>query len=450
MGGGSAVTGEAARARTTPGLYPAGPNGIWKDAGSTQAQHCAGPLVQGMIKPAKNYYGRQRHGTLCFSRMRAQIILLGLLCWMPFGAVAKSYSSGGGSHSYSSKSSSYSSGSHGSYASSFSSSSPRKTSSFGSSSGNSMGSSFSSFGKTYSSGLNKQPAVDESRTGTHAAESGNSGLNPGASATASSGGTSKFFSPPKRKTSAFDSEAAEAQQHQESQKAYSTWKTANTGTSPKTGTYSGTYGGPPGGTYSGPRDNDYRPPPMHRSYASQNTTPVYGSTHTLWVTRPVRLRQTFYAYYDRPQVSYNDPYSSVFWWWLLDQSIDSRAQWAYNHRYTMDPLRYQLLMNDADLANRVQALEAQQPVRNSNFTPNGLDQDLMYNDAYAQNPTPVGASQPGSLSTPGRLSNPNNPSSPAGYRPGNSGRILFWALMLPAAGCIGAFVIWGVFFKRWA
>ena len=57
----------------------------------------------------------------------------------------------------------------------------------------------------------------------------------------------------------------------------------------------------------------------------------------------------------------NDPYSSLFWWWLLDRSIDEQAYWAYHHRYDMDSGRYDALMaSNQQLQNRVTQLEAQQ------------------------------------------------------------------------------------------
>ncbi len=66
----------------------------------------------------------------------------------------------------------------------------------------------------------------------------------------------------------------------------------------------------------------------------------------------------------RPVVIYHDPYNSLFWWWLLDRSLDDRAWWAYHHRYDMDPARYQALVaQDQQLEARVEQLEAQQAPR---------------------------------------------------------------------------------------
>jgi len=82
-------------------------------------------------------------------------------------------------------------------------------------------------------------------------------------------------------------------------------------------------------------------------------------------------------------VTYHDPYSSLFWWWLLDRSLDDQAWWAYHHRYDMDPARYQaLLANNQQLETRVSQLEALQAPRDPTFTPTGLDRDLMYSDQY--------------------------------------------------------------------
>ena len=100
-------------------------------------------------------------------------------------------------------------------------------------------------------------------------------------------------------------------------------------------------------------------------------------------SRPVRIYSVFNPYYSRPVVIYHDPYNSLFWWWLLDRSLDDRAWWAYHHRYDMDPARYQALVaKDQQLEARVEQLEAQQAPRDPSYTPPGVDRDLMYSDRY--------------------------------------------------------------------
>ena len=97
----------------------------------------------------------------------------------------------------------------------------------------------------------------------------------------------------------------------------------------------------------------------------------------------MRIYNVFNPYSSRPVVIYRDPYNSLFWWWLLDRSLDDRAWWAYHHRYDMDPARYQALVaSDQQLETRVEQLEAQQAPRDPNYTPPGVDRDLMYSDHY--------------------------------------------------------------------
>jgi hypothetical protein len=123
-------------------------------------------------------------------------------------------------------------------------------------------------------------------------------------------------------------------------------------------------------------------------------------------------------------VIYHDPYNSLFWWWLLDRSLDDRAYWAYHHRYDMDPMRYQALMaTDQQLEARVEALEAQQTPRDPAYVPTGLDRDLMYSDRYVAH----------------TYSN----------RPTTLGTLAFWFLGIPTAIAVCVFFIWLVWFKRW-
>ena len=141
-------------------------------------------------------------------------------------------------------------------------------------------------------------------------------------------------------------------------------------------------------------------------------------------TRSVRIYNVFNPYYSRPVVIYRDPYNSLFWWWLLDRSLDDRAWWAYHHRYDMDPARYQALVaNDPQLETRVEQLEAQQAPRDPNYVPSGVDRDLMYTDHYVAR----------------SYSN----------RPTAAGVFAFWLLAVPTALGVTGFFIWLIWFKRW-
>ena len=138
----------------------------------------------------------------------------------------------------------------------------------------------------------------------------------------------------------------------------------------------------------------------------------------------MRIYNVFNSYRTRPWITYNDPYNSFFWWWLLDRSLDDRAWWAYHHRYDMDPARYQALVaTNQQLAERISELEAQQAPRNPAYTPPGLDRDLMYSDRYVDR----------------AYSN----------RPTASGRIAFWVFGVPLALGACGFFIWLIWFKRW-
>ena len=112
-----------------------------------------------------------------------------------------------------------------------------------------------------------------------------------------------------------------------------------------------------------------------------------------WATRDWRARRVFGDYSSRPVVVYHDPYSNWFWWWLLSRDLDTRANWAYHHRSTMDESRYRdLQAHDAQLEARLKQLEAQGVPRDPEYHPSDIDRDLMYSDQYIQavyNPVPV-------------------------------------------------------------
>ncbi len=102
-----------------------------------------------------------------------------------------------------------------------------------------------------------------------------------------------------------------------------------------------------------------------------------------WVNRDQRQQQFYGSYYSRPVVVYNDPYPSMFWWWMLDRSLDERAMWAYHHQHDMDQSRYrEMCAKDAQLDARVRQLEAQKVARDPNYTPKNMEPDLMYNNDY--------------------------------------------------------------------
>jgi hypothetical protein len=396
-----------------------------------------------------------------------------LAAGLPFNAAGKSYSSGGG-HSYSSHSSS-SGGSHSSSSHSSSSGSHSFSSGSSHSSGSSSGSS-SSHGSSGTSTHSSGGGSSRSSTSTHSSGGGStysagSGGGGGSSSSTgsssagksykassgrsyssgSSGGDSdrrsytsgksysassrnvfpsgsdsgaapsvaKSPSPPQADSGApspsltFDTAAARARKEESSKAKFNQFKEVQ---APPRAT--------PAPTATATPSYQVRPPPLPPSRSGYTRTTVYVPDREVIVTRPVRIYNVFNPYSSRPWVVYNDPYNSLFWWWLLDRSLDDRAYWAYHHRYDMDPGRYQaLLATDQQLEARVEQLESQQAPRDPNYVPAGIDRDLMYSDQYVAR----------------SYSN----------RPTMLGVIAFWVIGVPLALGMVVFFIWLIWFKRW-
>jgi hypothetical protein len=373
---------------------------------------------------------------------------------LPFRAEAKSYSSGGG-HSYSSHSSSFggshsfsSGGSH-SFSSggshSFSSGSSHSSSggsthsaspsggsgSHGSGSGSSSPSKnfSSSSGKSYSSG---STGSDNGRHSYTSGKSYSSGA--GHTFTSSSGNADVApATPSPRKAEpvssttgfTFDQAAARARKEEASGANFKQFKESQLPppAAPSEVARSTTPSAVPN---SVPDTPSYRvkPPPLPVSSGGYYRPVVYVPDAGTLSTRPVRIYNVFNPYASRPVVIYHDPYNSLFWWWLLDRSLDDRAWWAYHHRYDMDPARYQALVaQDQQLEARVEQLEVQQAPRDPNYTPPGVDRDLVYSDRYVEQ----------------TYSN----------RPTTMGAVAFWVLAIPTALAVSGFFIWLIWFKRW-
>ncbi|HVM49287.1 MAG TPA: hypothetical protein VMU04_14750 [Candidatus Acidoferrum sp.] len=354
-------------------------------------------------------------------RMSWLLAIAWLVAGLPSSTAAKSYSSGG--HSYSSHSSSFGGGhSFSSGGHSFSSGGSHSSGWGSSHSSGGGGKSFNSGGgHSYSSGSSWSDAGRHSYSSGKSYSSG-SGLGFGSLfGSGSSGSSSRSVS--RTGTSAggsgfsFDTAAAHARKEEASRTKYTEFKDSQ---APRvSATESSARASDSGGSYR------VRPPPVttygggyyHRSV-------VYIPDIQVIRTRPVRYYNVFNPYSSRGWVTYNDPYGSLFWWWLLDRSLDDRAWWAYHHRYDMDPARYQaLLAADQNLEARVEQLEAQPTPRDPNYVPTGLDRDLMYSDDYV--------------------------ARAYGNRPTAFGIIAFWALGIPLALGFLVFFIWLIWFKRW-
>jgi len=409
---------------------------------------------------------RPMHAIICW-------LAAALLAWgLPFCGEAKSYSSGGGrsysSHSSSSRSShspssrsshTFSSGGGRSFksgASRSSSGGSARSSSSGSSVGSrkasvakstsashatssspgpSSGSSGSSktfqssSGKSYSSGSTWRDSGRHSYTSAKSYSSGAGhmftsvfGRDEAAKASTSRPKSARDASEPQV---IFDQAAARARKQEASQSRFTQFKESQLAppTVPSEVAPSSTPSVPQASTPGAP---SYRvkPPPLPVSTGGASRPVGYVPDAGVLSSRPARMDHVFNPYSSRPAVVYRDPYSSLFWWWLLDRSLDDRASWAYHHRYDMDPARYQALVTqDQQLEARVEQLEAQQAPRDPNYTPPGVDRDLMYSDHHVQQ----------------TYSN----------RPTTAGIVVFWMLAVPTALAVCAFFIWLIWFKRW-
>ncbi len=220
-----------------------------------------------------------------------------------------------------------------------------------------------------------------------------------------SGGPTATTTDQKPAAGSFDTSAAAAQRRQESKAAF-------------------TRGQQPRSTWT---DSENRTHPIDRR-DRQIDSLRRQLDHERWVNREARQRQFYGDYYGRPAfgpvVVYHDPYSSFFWGWLLAQSLDHRASWAYHHRDYMDQARYRdLLAHDAQLEARIRQLEAQQVPRDPSYLPEGMNEpDLMYRDEYV---TAVYNPQP---------------------RPTHVLGVLLKTFVVIG---IMALVVWLLFFKRW-
>ena len=110
-----------------------------------------------------------------------------------------------------------------------------------------------------------------------------------------------------------------------------------------------------------------------------------------------------YDYYWGRPVGYGiGPYSSGFWWMMMEWNAERRAQWLYHNQARLSAEAYADGARDAAVQQRLAALEAQKIPRNVNyvdpeFTSDPTDQyDQNYVEA-AYNPTvmPDRSSGPG-------------------------------------------------------
>ena len=152
-----------------------------------------------------------------------------------------------------------------------------------------------------------------------------------------------------------------------------------------------------------------------------------------------------YDYYWGRPVGYGiGPYSTGFWWMMMEWNAERRAQWLYHNQARLSAEAYADGARDAAVQQRLAALEAQQVPRNVNyvdpeFASDPTDQyDQNYVEA-AYNPTVMP-----DQSSAGPAYNPTvMPSQSSGGS--GAGTVLLWLFGIGAAVAI----VYVVFNVRW-
>jgi hypothetical protein len=122
-----------------------------------------------------------------------------------------------------------------------------------------------------------------------------------------------------------------------------------------------------------------------------------------YASRPTRIEHHYHTHYgdryntyrSRPYIDVGGGYSPLFWYIMLDWSVQRQAQWMYHNQNTINQALYQeQLAKNAALRAEIDRLRASGTTINPGYVdPEFRDNpDLMYSDEYVTavyNPTPV-------------------------------------------------------------
>lgn len=109
--------------------------------------------------------------------------------------------------------------------------------------------------------------------------------------------------------------------------------------------------------------------------------------NTRMENRELRERQFYSRYYNysRPTIIYHDNFNYLFWYMLLEMNQRDRDMWVYNHRAEMDQARFdELKAKDADMENRLRAMEQAGVKQDTSYVPAGVDPDLVYTKEHVE------------------------------------------------------------------
>ena len=147
----------------------------------------------------------------------------------------------------------------------------------------------------------------------------------------------------------------------------------------------------------------------HDSYTAQKVRtlpPERVQNHTVIVKNyysPGRFPHDYDYYYSRPYVSVGGGYSSLFWWTLMDLSIQERALWLYHNQSVVNQQLYAEQMQNAQLRAEMDRLRAQNTPMVAGYVPPQFkdNPDLVLDSNYVQtayHAQPVASSGSGFMS----------------------------------------------------
>ena len=125
----------------------------------------------------------------------------------------------------------------------------------------------------------------------------------------------------------------------------------------------------------------------------------------------------------------------MFWYCMMDWSLERRAMWMYNNQHNIDQALYQQeLAKNAQLQAQIAQLQASGKAPDPNYVDPEFanNPDLMYTDEYVEAAYNPVATRPVVTAPP----------------PRSSGGGMTVLLVLVGIGVV-ALIVWLVFFKQW-
>ncbi|WP_165228078.1 hypothetical protein [Aquisphaera insulae] len=150
-----------------------------------------------------------------------------------------------------------------------------------------------------------------------------------------------------------------------------------------------------------------------------------------------------YDYYWGRPVGYGiGPYSTGFWWMMMEWNAERRAQWLYHNQARLSAEAYADAARDAEVQRRLAALEAQRVPRDANYVDPEFASDPtdQYDQGYVE-----AAYNPTAMPEPVPVAATYSPAAPRGRDGSGGGSVILWLSAL-----CGVVALVYVFFNvRW-